>query len=130
MAYNRVQRKIQDSIVKPALQNQAGLTVGIVMNFNAMTKTGDIKIMDMIGHGEYVAHDVPLMMIGGFKQSDPLPGDEVLISYLDSGYRYPVILGPFDSRFTLKTRNAKQSHFRGGGNASEYYSQRKGEYWL
>lgn len=126
---NKVQQKIKQNIVQPALTNQAGPSVGIIRTFDSISQTGTVAITSILDQDEHLIPNVPLMNFGGIKQADPFPGDQVNIIYMDSHYKNPVMLGKIDPMHPLNTRNLYQSHFRAGGSASDIYSLRDGEDW-
>lgn len=126
---NRVQKQIFEAVVKPSLDELAGNLVCVVRDFDNISQTGTITMTNSHSNGEEVMYDVPLMNIGGMKQSSPFPGDTVLVSFLGSSYKHPIIMGKADSKHFLFTRNGKQSHFRSGSNITDSYSEREGELW-
>lgn len=127
---NSVQQRIYNQVVKPAMDNIAGIGMGTVLESDARTQTAIIKMTDDKGEREErILPRAPMMTIGGMKQSAPLPGDNVLVAFLSSSYRHPVILGKIDIEHGIHTRNQKESHFRSGSNITDYYNDREGEDW-
>lgn len=126
---NKVQQQIYNQVVKPALDDIAGNLVAIVRDFDNLSQTGTITMSSPLQQAEEYMYDVPLMNMGGMKQAAPFPGDTVMVTFLGSNHRFPVILGKTDSKHFLLTRNAKESHFRAGSNVTDMYNQRAGEKW-
>lgn len=126
---NKVQQKIFDDVVKPALDNVAGNIIGIVRAFDNLSQTGTVTVSSPLGREERAMHDVPMMNISGTKQANPFPGDTVMITFLGSNHQHPVILGKVDSKHFLFTRNEHESHFRAGSNVTDLYNSRDGEEW-
>lgn len=126
---NKVHKTIQDQIVGPAVQSVATSAVGILRAFNPNSQTGDVVFDSVQDRDEHVVPNVPLINITGLKRPDPLPGDPMLIVYLNGDNRYPVMLASVEPIHFLTIRNEKQSHFRTGGNATDIYSMREGEMW-
>lgn len=127
---NKIQQQIFDTVVKPSLDELAGNIVCIVRDFDNISQTGTISMTTSHSNDPELVYDVPLMNIGGMKQSSPFPGDTVMVTFLNGSYKHPVIMGKVDSKHFLLTRNAKESHFRSGSNVTDIYSEREGEGWL
>lgn len=126
---NRAQKTIKEQIVGPAMQNIATSSVAILRAFNTNSQTGEVVFESVQDRDEHVVPNVPLVNLTGLKRPDPLPGDPMLIVYLNGDNRYPIMLGSVEPVHFLTIRNEKQSHFRTGGNATDIYSIREGEYW-
>lgn len=126
---NKVQQKIFDDVVKPALDNMPGNLVGVVRGFDNLSQTGTVTVSSPLGREERIMHDVPLMNISGTKQANPFPGETVMITFLGSSHKHPIMLGKVDSKHFLFTRNEHESHFRAGSNITDLYNSRDGEEW-
>ena len=126
---NKVQQQIYDNVVGPALEALPSNLVAVVRDFDNLTQTGTITISSSFQQEEQYMYNVPLMNISGTKQSNPFPGDTVMVSFLGSTKNHPVMLGKIDSKHFLFTRNAKEVHFRAGSNITDRYNKRDGENW-
>lgn len=126
---NKVQKKIYEEVVKPALDNIPGNLVATVKEFDNLSQTGTIEMSSPLQKGVSYMYNVPVSNVSGIKQPNPFPGDKVMVTFLGANHRFPVILGTVDSKHFLFTRNEKESHFRSGSNITDIYNQREGEGW-
>lgn len=127
---NKVQKKIHDEIVKPALSRLPGDIIGRVISFNNETQTGVVEFSTGANSPAELVRDVPYMAIGGVKQAAPLPDDNVLIGFIGSTHRYPYMYGKMDMRHVVRTRIDEHSHKGTGAQITELYTEREGESWL
>lgn len=126
---NKVQQQIMDKVVAPALSQIAGLVVGEVRAFNSRFHLGTVAYSSSSESDIIVKKGVPFAVTKGIKKSSPMPGDPVLIGFINNSYQQPVILAVLDKEHFHYTRNEDNIHMRKGSNVSDYYSEREGELW-
>lgn len=126
---NKVQKQIYDKVVAPALDQMAGLVIGEVRAFNARLHIGTVAYSASSESDVIVKRGVPFTVTKGVKKSAPLPGDPVLLGFLNNSYQQPVILAVLDKEHFHRTRTGETIHLRKGSNVSDYYSERDGEVW-
>lgn len=126
---NKVQKKIHDEVIMPALNRLSGNIIGTLRDFDNEMQSGTVEYSTGANSPVQLAHNVPLMGIGGIKQSSPTPGDPVLIGFIGNTHRYPFMYGRMDMRHAVYTRNGLESHFRSGSHVSDFYSIREEESW-
>ena len=126
---NKVQQKILDQVVTPALNQMAGMVIGEVRSFNSRLHLGSVVYTSGSNEMPTVKQGVPLVTIKGVKKPAPLPGDPVLIGFMNNSYQQPVILAVLDKEHFYRTRKEETIHFRNGSNISDYYAEREGERW-
>lgn len=126
---NPVQQKILESVVQPALSQMAGMCIGTVTDFVPGHNFGSVVYSTPDSTDQIEKQGVPYMNVIGVKTMCPMPGDDVLIGFINNSYKQPVILGIMDREYAFQTRPLYQSHFRNGSNIPDYYSEREGESW-
>lgn len=126
---NKVQQKIYDEVVAPAIGNLAGLRIGTIRRFHPLTKRAIIAIHDMQGNPEREIPNVPIVRQQGAHESGPFVGDTVLIGFFNNDLRYPVIIGTVDLRYNETRGASRDVHKRKGANLTDLYVKREGEIW-
>ncbi len=127
---NEIQKRIYDKIVRPAVDNIAGITIGVVVESSSVTQTARVRVSNHDESSEIrILKPAPIMTIGGVKQSAPLPGDTVMVAFLDNKHTHPIIIGKVDLEHQLRTREEKEKHFRSGSHITDYYNDREGMDW-
>lgn len=126
---NAVQKRIYDQVVGPALSQVAGMVIGEVASFTPGHNFGSVVYSSPGSTGQIEKKGVPYMNVFGVKTMCPMPGDSVLIGFINNSYQQPIILGLLDKEYAFQTRPLYESHFRSGSNIPDYYSERVGEDW-
>lgn len=126
---NPVQKKIYETVVAPALAQNAGFIIGEVASFTPSHNFGSVVYSTPDSTETIEKRGVPYMNVMGIKTMCPMPGDKVLIGFINNSYQQPIILGLMDKEYAFQSRPLYESHFRRGSNIPDYYSERVGEDW-
>lgn len=103
-----------EEVIQPVLQRQVRALVGIVENYDEKTNLASVRINDPGTGNDAVLEYVPVVISGGVKQAGPIPGQKVLVDFVNNQYGMPIVVGLVDNAYMAGTRAHSLDHQKHG----------------
>lgn len=126
---NKVQRRIYNEIVAPAMNNIAGIRLAVIRDISYENKMCSVAYNVQQDAANMEITNVPMLRQQGTHESGPFVGDTVLIGFFNNDSRKPVILGTLDMAYKARRTEGRDKHDGKGAHISDLYCDRKGESW-
>lgn len=95
---NPALKTIIEKAVKPLLNSYQRDLFGRILEYHPDTNTADIEVY--FAGAAVPRYGVPLPKFSGLIGKDPVPGDEVWVSFYNGDFSRPYIVMVFDSTYT------------------------------
>lgn len=103
-----------EEVVQPVLRMQARVLVGVIEDYDEKTNFASVRINDPGTGTDSVLERVPVVIPGGIKQAGPMPGQKVLVDFINGSYGMPVVVGLIDNAYMAATRAHSLDYQRHG----------------
>lgn len=112
---NEVQKALYDSIVRPALNQLQHTVQATVIAYDNKSNTAVIDYRSPHSDGMTRLYGVNVQIgSGGVHSAGPFPGDEVVVNFVNSDAKNPLIVALVNSDYIDEVRDARLRHEQQG----------------
>lgn len=103
-----------DEVVLPVLRTQARPLIGVIESYDEKTNLASVRISEPGTGVDSLFERVPVVISGGVKTAGPMPGQKVLVEFINGSYNTPMVVGLVDNAYMAATRGHSQNYQKHG----------------